>query len=594
MYMHAIPKVPINIPTNKTNSTPELSPARTTTVVSTSPTTVTFVQQEYLRESEVDDDDDEQPTNLSMSKSPLSPAILARREIRKSLPSLTPQQYDENKCLDTLDIARQVREKLARGNIPQRVFGDFVIGLSQGSVSDILSKPKRWEKLTVKGREPFIRMQLWLDDPEGLVKLKDIVRNSNYIMSDMPYVDTSEHGSNPGSPNIQGASPSPPQSTSDQVSLHDEDDSNSHHSTINAVQALHESVTKVPQSPITDRFRPPTPDPLPELVPVHEQAAMIEYLDTFELTRQVKNVLQQHGVGQKAFGEAVLGLTQGSVSDLLSKPKMWLKLSMKGREPYIRMYLWLQDKDGIENVKNYKPRRKPKRLSFVDTHLGTTLTPMKKPRLLLTPEEKDTLLAAYNKEPYPAQNTVEELAAALKLPHSTVVNWFHNHRSRLKRSHANNEEMLANSMLVQAADGQMVPTEELYATVVTTPTTEPASPSVVSVPASPNKRKATSPVQITRSNGTKSRKILNNSTSSIEEATETLEVGEGLVVIEQAGQTVIMERVILQQEGREEAEKTEDGKKGSSKRKAASGAYKLLENMQDRVKGNTEEVEIET
>ena len=89
---------------------------------------------------------------------------------------------------------------------------------------------------------------------------------------------------------------------------------------------------------------------------------MIEYLDTFELTRQVKNVLQQQGVGQKAFGEAVLGLTQGSVSDLLSKPKMWLKLSMKGREPYIRMYLWLQDKDGIERVKGYKPRRKRKLL----------------------------------------------------------------------------------------------------------------------------------------------------------------------------------------------------------------------------------------
>lgn len=97
---------------------------------------------------------------------------------------------------------------------------------------------------------------------------------------------------------------------------------------------------------------------MPELPPVHEQAAMIEYLDTFAVTQQVKNLLQQHGLGQKAFGESVLGLTQGSVSDLLSKPKMWLKLSMKGREPYVRMYLWLQDLDGISKVKNYKPKRK--------------------------------------------------------------------------------------------------------------------------------------------------------------------------------------------------------------------------------------------
>ena len=178
------PKVPIKNPIKVAGSTLIVEPSSPIRATSASPITptATIVQQqtEYLRETVPED---EQPTNLSIkSISPLSPAIIARREIRKSLPGLTPQQYDENKCLDTLDIARQVREKLARGNIPQRVFGDFVIGLSQGSVSDILSKPKRWEKLTVKGREPFIRMQLWLDDPDGLLKLKDIVRNCKLLL----------------------------------------------------------------------------------------------------------------------------------------------------------------------------------------------------------------------------------------------------------------------------------------------------------------------------------------------------------------------------------------------------------------------------
>lgn len=95
---------------------------------------------------------------------------------RRIMAPLTVQQYEINKDLDTLEIARQVRERLARGNIPQRVFGYHVIGLSQGSVSDILSKPKRWDKLTVKGREPFIRMKLWLEDPDGLITLKEAVR----------------------------------------------------------------------------------------------------------------------------------------------------------------------------------------------------------------------------------------------------------------------------------------------------------------------------------------------------------------------------------------------------------------------------------
>lgn len=42
-----------------------------------------------------------------------------------------------------------------------------MLGLSQGSVSDMLSRPKPWSKLTQKGREPFIRMQLWLTDQLG-------------------------------------------------------------------------------------------------------------------------------------------------------------------------------------------------------------------------------------------------------------------------------------------------------------------------------------------------------------------------------------------------------------------------------------------
>lgn len=174
----------------------------------------------------------------------------------------------------------------------------------------------------------------------------------------------------------------------------------------------------------------------PELPPVHEQAAMIEYLDTYELTRQVKCVLHENNLGQRAFGEAVLGLTQGSVSDLLSKPKMWLKLSMKGREPYVRMYLWLQDKNSIEKVRNYKPRRKPKRVMTLTPHGMSTpirIIPPKRPRMILSPEEKQALHAAYNADAYPAPASIDRIAKELNLPESTVINWFHNHRSRLKR-----------------------------------------------------------------------------------------------------------------------------------------------------------------
>lgn len=51
------------------------------------------------------------------------------------------------------------------------MFGEHVLGLSQGSVSDLLARPKPWHMLTQKGREPFIRMQIFLEDPEAIPKL---------------------------------------------------------------------------------------------------------------------------------------------------------------------------------------------------------------------------------------------------------------------------------------------------------------------------------------------------------------------------------------------------------------------------------------
>lgn len=81
-------------------------------------------------------------------------------------------------------------------------------------------------------------------------------------------------------------------------------------------------------------------------------------LDTVDLTSKIKDVLQFHNLGQKLFGEAVLGLSQGSVSELLSKPKPWSVLSIKGKEPFVRMLIWLNDPFNIEKLKLYQTEAK--------------------------------------------------------------------------------------------------------------------------------------------------------------------------------------------------------------------------------------------
>lgn len=59
---------------------------------------------------------------------------------------------------------------------------------------------------------------------------------------------------------------------------------------------------------------------------------------------------------------------------------------------------------------------------------------VKRPRVVLSAQEKDVLRAAYQLEPYPSQYTIERLASQLGLQTSTVSNWFYNYRLVTARS----------------------------------------------------------------------------------------------------------------------------------------------------------------
>lgn len=84
--------------------------------------------------------------------------------------------------LDTVLVAKTVRELLSIHNIGQRLFAKHVLGLSQGTVSELLSKPKSWDKLTEKGRESYRKMYAWATDERNIVALKAISpKKGNYF-----------------------------------------------------------------------------------------------------------------------------------------------------------------------------------------------------------------------------------------------------------------------------------------------------------------------------------------------------------------------------------------------------------------------------
>uniref|UniRef100_A0A670XZP9 Homeobox protein cut-like n=1 Tax=Pseudonaja textilis TaxID=8673 RepID=A0A670XZP9_PSETE len=398
----------------------------------------------------------ETPQNSPLPSSPIVPLS---KPSKPSVPPLTPEQYEiyMYQEVDTIDLTRQVKEKLAKNGICQRIFGEKVLGLSQGSVSDMLSRPKPWSKLTQKGREPFIRMQLWLNGELGQGVLPSQGQPQGQVLHSMSSLqDSLQQGcaSSESTPKTSAScSPAPdsPMSSSDSVKSLTE----LVQQPCPAIETSKEGKLQESSEASTSDSHCTTPLPLSghSSLSIQELVAMSPELDTYGITKRVKEVLTDNNLGQRLFGETILGLTQGSVSDLLARPKPWHKLSLKGREPFVRMQLWLNDPNNVEKLmdmkrmekKAYMKRRhssvsdsQPSESSStgIDYSQGASPQPqhqLKKPRVVLAPEEKEALKRAYQQKPYPSPKTIEELATQLNLKTSTVINWFHNYRSRIRR-----------------------------------------------------------------------------------------------------------------------------------------------------------------
>ncbi|XP_057620391.1 homeobox protein cut-like 2 isoform X1 [Chionomys nivalis] len=364
---------------------------------------------------------------------PYYPAYVPRT-LKPTVPPLTPEQYElyMYREVDTLELTRQVKEKLAKNGICQRIFGEKVLGLSQGSVSDMLSRPKPWSKLTQKGREPFIRMQLWLSDQLG--------QGQGQAPPQQP-------STTQASPTEPRSSPSPPPSPTEPEKTSQEPLGLSLESSKENQQPEGRASSSLGGKPFSGSQAAGG---------IQEMVAMSPELDTYSITKRVKEVLTDNNLGQRLFGESILGLTQGSVSDLLSRPKPWHKLSLKGREPFVRMQMWLSDPHNVERLRDMKKLEKKaylkRRYGLINTGSDSespaahsecpspcqqpqelSLTQAKKPRVVLAPAEKEALRKAYQLEPYPSQQTIELLSFQLNLKTNTVINWFHNYRSRMRR-----------------------------------------------------------------------------------------------------------------------------------------------------------------
>uniref|UniRef100_A0A8R1TZ02 Homeobox protein cut-like n=1 Tax=Onchocerca volvulus TaxID=6282 RepID=A0A8R1TZ02_ONCVO len=360
---------------------------------------------------------------------------------RSGMASITQEELERYPVLDTEDIVRQIKDFLCLNSISQRQFGEHVLGLSQGSVSDLLARPKPWTMLTQKGREPFVRMQLFLNEAQSLVCKPEAELNGKFGAIQSPEVMSKNEASSGTKQNsINGLL------SMRNFPLVDEID----HETM---KYHNEKAREIKKMSIMDD------DDKKMMRNMKKELLMA---DTSEIARQVKDRLHSNGISQKTFGDVVLGVSPGGVSELLAKPKTWEQLSPRARDLYRKMSEWLGELDGNKRIQETSTSTAllsssltTTFSSMVDTmtstgalaktlslqkrkaSLNTTTAgeiPKKAQRTVITDQQKEALKHVFERDQHPNQRTIEQLSQTLSLSTRTVSNWFHNYRTRQKAS----------------------------------------------------------------------------------------------------------------------------------------------------------------
>lgn len=347
----------------------------------------------------------------------------------------SPTNHHSLEPLDTTYVSNVVRKILAQHNIGQRVFAKFILSLSQGTVSELLSKPKPWSKLTEKGKESYRKMWTWANSEESILALKSVsprkgqywsvvVSMKNNRIRSIGSKETPQQKSlpilseplktsrSPSTSSVSSRAPSPLEQPSflppnmfssfvpslltqttqrlanesyspysllcaqpdnyrnwlmlqeifrnnasmEQLKNMDNNDSEQENDHEDEGEEEEEEIPldlsmKNDSDPISVNKSFAIKSNKAILLPLNEQE-LTKYrsINTLDLVQLIKDILSRFSISQRHFGEKILGLSQGSVSDILARPKPWELLTQKGREPFIRMRLFLDDDNAMKQL----------------------------------------------------------------------------------------------------------------------------------------------------------------------------------------------------------------------------------------------------
>ncbi|CAL2038872.1 unnamed protein product [Caenorhabditis brenneri] len=171
-----------------------------------------------------------------------------------------------------------------------------------------------------------------------------------------------------------------------------------------------------------------------------------DYIDTKDLCLKISAELEGRNIPQALFATRIISRSQGTLSDLLGKPKPW-EILRSGRNTFKRMYNWMVqpyetrmailygEPVGTVDVATPSQNKSKKRQSSSPGESSA-----KKPRLVFTECQKNTLVKVFEETQRPSFQMQKLIADHLHLHVSTVSNFFMNARRRRNRGARTSEE----------------------------------------------------------------------------------------------------------------------------------------------------------
>ncbi|UMM40803.1 hypothetical protein L5515_017315 [Caenorhabditis briggsae] len=193
-----------------------------------------------------------------------------------------------------------------------------------------------------------------------------------------------------------------------------------------------------------------------------------EEIDTKDVAMRIVNELKTHHIPQKTFAERILCRSQGTLSDLLRKPKPWNMLK-SGQETFRRMHKWLQQpltarlsildmstEEAAEAQGLLPPTPVPSGARKRRMNSDESDPAAKVARFVFTTHQKQTLQSVYKITQRPTREMHQKLADYLEISIETVENFFMNARRRDRHRQATTQVETINGPITHQQEAEIL------------------------------------------------------------------------------------------------------------------------------------------